>query len=111
MRRQTTKQPSGPAVSATPMPAISARMKKSSSTLFSMPMGVIAMVMAVIVVVVTMIVMMIIVGVMVPILMMVAIIWVAMIGDRAVAMHDASIRQVGVVVMMAVDRECAGIAE
>ncbi len=31
MRRHTTKQPSGPAVAATPTPATSARTKKSSS--------------------------------------------------------------------------------
>ncbi|MNL69063.1 hypothetical protein D3C87_1938770 [compost metagenome] len=39
MRRQTTKQPRGPAVSATPIPATMARMKKSSNMALSLPLA------------------------------------------------------------------------
>ena len=41
IRRQTTKQPSGAAANATPIPASTALVMKSSSTVFYLLMGVI----------------------------------------------------------------------
>src|SRR5690606_6627317 len=88
------KQPSGPAVRASPMPATSARVKKSSS------MAAAALRMRVVVIV--MLVMMI---VPVAMVVMVPVIGMAMVGDRPVLMQHPPVRQVGVIVVVAVERE------
>src|SRR5690606_1602407 len=81
MRRQTTKQPSGPATSARPIPATRARVKKSSSI---MPLrGQILL--------------------RLPGMVIVAI--PAVFGNRAVRQPHAAVRQVGVIVMVTVDRQ------
>src|SRR5690606_20809994 len=87
------KQPSGPAVRASPMPATSARVKKSSS------MAAVALRMRVVVVLVVMMIVPVAMVVMVPVIRM------AMVGDRPVLMQHPPIRQVGVVMVVAVERE------
>jgi hypothetical protein len=86
MRRHTMKQPSGPTVSASPMPATIAREKKSSSMA-----GSVVVVLAVMMVVVV-----------------VAVLGVAMVGDRTVGMQHPAVGQMRVVVAVSVDGQRLG---
>src|SRR5690606_5515324 len=81
MRRQTTKQPSGAAAIAMPMPATSARAKKSSSIVMA--------------------------GVVVVTVGMLGLVFVA-IGDRAVGVPDPAVGQVGMVVVVRIDGQRTG---
>src|SRR5687768_12481249 len=96
------KQPSGPAVSASPTPATSALVKKSSSIGLFLAQGFrpyeprmivpAAAIRAVFVV------------------MMVAVIGMAIVRHRTILMHDAAIRQMRMVMMMGIKRQGAGPA-
>ena len=97
MRRHTSRQPSGPVVSARPMPARSARMKKSSS-MAVLSRSRMRMIMPGMIVIVRMCTSMIMIMIM--IMVVVAVARMAMIGNAAIAMHHAPIRQMRVVVLM-----------
>src|ERR1044072_7861072 len=97
MRRQMMKQPSGQVVSASPTPARMARTKKSSSmaALPTVGMGVRVLMSMMTIMIMSMV---------VPVIMRVMpVIGVAMVGHRTVGMLHAPIRQMRMVVMMAVD--------
>src|SRR5690349_14882329 len=91
MRRQMTKQPSGPVVRARPTPASMARTKKSSSMIM-LPVLMVPMVMTIMVVVAMVVV-------------MVPVFGMAVIGHAAIGVLDTAIGQMRMVVVVAVDRE------
>src|SRR5260370_1403086 len=107
MRRQTTKQPRGPAVRATPMPATMARTKKKSNMPLSLLMilsGMAVMLMAATAFAVVVM----IAGMRMRVVMMMAVIGVAMIGHRAIRMLHPAIGQMSVIVMVAVNGKALG---
>src|SRR5690606_34091708 len=89
MRRHTMKQPSGPATSATPTPAASARMKKSSNIVTGLRLCVV---------------------VRMPGMVVMAVAGVAVARHRAICVPHAAVGQVRVVVVVAVDRQHLGAA-
>src|SRR5215217_7942391 len=102
MRRQITKQPSGPTVIARPMPAIKARVKKSSNTAGFLL--VIAVQAAVVAAAATRVMGMHVLA----FSMVMSIIGVAMFRHAAISVQHAAVGQMGVVVVMAVERERLG---